>query len=173
MDWGSSADDESFWDPPHLVSFPPGGARGALPTPAAGPAVPGGPPPILARTNSPVAPSGPPPNPASPTAFGGPAAPGGPPTAPGDPVAPGCPPPAPIAPTAPGGPPPLPPLGPHLEVPIPLPVDRFTLPPIMSGEDYLQSRDLILFWLCTPGYSTAWDNLALVTNGRNLLASRY
>jgi hypothetical protein len=29
--------------------------------------------------------------------------------------------------------------------PIPLPVDWFTLPPIKSGDDYLQSRDLILY----------------------------
>ena len=39
--------------------------------------------------------------------------------------------------------------------PIPLPVDKFTLPPIKSGEDYLKLRDLILFWLRSPGFSMA------------------
>jgi hypothetical protein len=55
--------------------------------------------------------------------------------------------------------------------PIPLPVDRFTLPPIKSGKDYLQSRDLILYWLQTPGFSTAREDSLLVTDGRNALAS--
>ena len=30
--------------------------------------------------------------------------------------------------------------------PTPIPVDRFTLLPIKSGSDYLQTWDLILFW---------------------------
>ncbi len=57
--------------------------------------------------------------------------------------------------------------------PIPLPVDRFTLPPIKSGKDYLQSRDLILYWLQTPGFSTAREDLLLVTDGCNALASQF
>jgi hypothetical protein len=57
--------------------------------------------------------------------------------------------------------------------PIPLPVDWFTLPPIKSGEDYLQSRDLILYWLQTPGFSTAREDSLLVTDGRNALASQF
>ena len=38
--------------------------------------------------------------------------------------------------------------------PIPLPADNFTLSPIKLGEDYLKSRNLILFWLQSPGFST-------------------
>jgi hypothetical protein len=52
-------------------------------------------------------------------------------------------------------------------------VDRFTLPPIKSGKDYLQSRDLILYWLQTPGFSTAREDLLLVTDGCNALASQF
>jgi hypothetical protein len=52
-------------------------------------------------------------------------------------------------------------------------VDWFTLPPIKSGEDYLQSRDLILYWLRTPGFSTAREVSLLVTDGRNALASLF
>jgi hypothetical protein len=75
--------------------------------------------------------------------------------------------------TAPGGPPSPPSPGPCLDAPIPLPVDLFTLPPIMSGDDYLHSCNLILFWLHTPGFSTALDDSVLTTDGRNLLASQY
>ena len=32
-------------------------------------------------------------------------------------------------------------------VPIPVPTDRFALPPIKLAEDYLQTRDVLLFWL--------------------------
>jgi hypothetical protein len=137
-DWGSLADDKSFWAPPTpSVSLPRGGA--CHPTP------PGG---LLA-----------------PTALVGPTAP----TPPGgllDPTAT-------VGPAAPGGPPPPPSLGPRLDTLIPLPVDWFTLPPIKSGDDYLCSCNLILFWLCTPGFSTALDDSVLMTDGRNLLASQY
>jgi hypothetical protein len=57
--------------------------------------------------------------------------------------------------------------------PIPLPVDHFTLPPIKSGQDYLKSRDLILFWLHSPGFSTAHADLQLVIDGHNALASQF
>ncbi len=39
--------------------------------------------------------------------------------------------------------------------PIPVPTDHFTLPAIKTGDNYLQTRDLILFWLRSPGFSTA------------------
>ncbi len=78
-----------------------------------------------------------------------------------------------VGPAAPGGPPPPPSPGPHLDAPIPLPVDRFTLPPIKSGDDYLRSCNLILFWLRTPGFSTTLDDSVLMTDGRNSLASQY
>ena len=105
-------------------------------------------------------PGGPPPAPVGPMAPGSPAAHGGPP-------------PVPVGPTACGGPPPPPSLGPQLDAPIPLPVDRFTLPPIKSEDDYLRYCNLILFWLCTPGFSTARDDSVLVTDGHNSLASQY
>ncbi len=56
---------------------------------------------------------------------------------------------------------------------IPLPVDCFTLPPIKSGDDYLKTQDLILFWLCSPGFSMARTDSQLVTNDRNALASQF
>jgi hypothetical protein len=64
-------------------------------------------------------------------------------------------------------------LGNILLCPIPLPVDQFTLPPIKSGEDYLQTRDLILYRLQTPGFSTARKDSLLVTDGCNALASQF
>ena len=143
--WGSSADNESVWAPPQSVSLPQGGARGGFLAPMDGQAAPGGPPPFLVPTNGLVTLGGSLPALVSTTAPGGLAAPGGPH-------------PAMVGPKPPGGPPPLPPLGPHLEAPIPLLVVWFTLPPIKSGDDYFQYHDLILFWLHTPGFSTARDD---------------
>ena len=57
--------------------------------------------------------------------------------------------------------------------PIALPVDKFTLSPIKSGKDYLKSRDLILYWLWSPGFSTARDDSLLVTDTPNSLASQF
>jgi hypothetical protein len=57
--------------------------------------------------------------------------------------------------------------------PIPVPTDRFTFPAIKTGDDYLQTRDLILFWLCSPGFSTARLDELLLTDARNALASQY
>jgi hypothetical protein len=68
-------------------------------------------------------------------------------------------PPCPLAPSAPGlspnpeGPPPPPSQVPVLATLILLPVDCFTLIPINSGDNYLHFHDLILFWLCSPGFS--------------------
>ena len=52
--------------------------------------------------------------------------------------------------------------------PIPLPVDRFTLPPIKTTDDYLAARDLIMYWLCRPGFSTARSDGALITDSTNV-----
>ncbi len=57
--------------------------------------------------------------------------------------------------------------------PTPLPIDRFKLPPIKSGSDYLQTRDLILFQLCSPGFSTGHSDSALITDTTHSLASQY
>ena len=57
--------------------------------------------------------------------------------------------------------------------PILLPADKFTLSPIKLGEDYLKSRDLILYWLWSPGFSTAHDDSLLVTDIRNSLTSQF
>jgi hypothetical protein len=57
--------------------------------------------------------------------------------------------------------------------PIPVPTDRFTLPAIKTGDNYLQTRDLILFWLCSPSFSTARSDELLLTDARNALASQY
>jgi hypothetical protein len=57
--------------------------------------------------------------------------------------------------------------------PIPLPVDRFTLPPIENLEDYLAARSLILYWLCCHGFSTARSDSALITDWTNALASQF
>ncbi len=54
--------------------------------------------------------------------------------------------------------------------PTPLPVDRFTLPAINSGNDYLQTQELILFWLCSPGFSIGRPDSALITDTTNSLA---
>jgi hypothetical protein len=56
---------------------------------------------------------------------------------------------------------------------IPLPTDRFTHPPIKTGGDYLQTRDLVLFWLCSPGFSTACLDELLLMDARNALASQF
>ena len=58
-------------------------------------------------------------------------------------------------------------------VPIPVPTDRFTLPPIKSADDYLQTRDILLFWLRSPGFSTACSDAILMTDTRNALASQF
>jgi hypothetical protein len=59
--------------------------------------------------------------------------------------------------------------------PTPLPVDRFTLPAInMSSSDYLQTWDLIHFWLRSPGISTSRSDSALIiTDTTNSLSSQY
>ena len=60
-----------------------------------------------------------------------------------------------------------------LQSPIPIPADKFTLSPIKSGEVYLKSRDLILYWLRSPVFSTARNDSFLVTNTWNSLASQF
>jgi hypothetical protein len=57
--------------------------------------------------------------------------------------------------------------------PIPLPTNRFTLPPIKTGDDYLQTRDLVLFWLCSPGFSMARSDELLLTDARSALTSQF
>jgi hypothetical protein len=52
-------------------------------------------------------------------------------------------------------------------------VAPFTLPAIKNPTDYLQTRDLILYWLLRPGYSTARSDSALITDSRNALASQF
>ncbi len=47
------------------------------------------------------------------------------------------------------------------------------LPPIKSGSDYLQTWDLILFWLHSPGFPTGCLDSALITDTTNSLASQY
>ena len=42
--------------------------------------------------------------------------------------------------------------------PIPLPVNRFTLPVIKNATNYLAARDIILIWVWQPGFSTARDS---------------
>jgi hypothetical protein len=73
----------------------------------------------------------------------------------------------------PEDPPPLPSPVPILATPIPLPVDCFTLPPFNSGSNYLHSHNLILFWLCSPIFSTARDDSLLITDAYNTLASQF
>jgi hypothetical protein len=58
-------------------------------------------------------------------------------------------------------------------LPIPLPINWFTLPPINSSDNYLAARDLILYWLCRPGFSTARSDTALITDPSNALASQF
>ena len=57
--------------------------------------------------------------------------------------------------------------------PIPLPIDRFTLPPIKTTDDYLAARDLIFYWLRRPGFSSARSDGALATDPVNALASQF
>ncbi len=57
--------------------------------------------------------------------------------------------------------------------PIPPPVDRFTLPFIKTSDDYLAARDLILYYLCRSGFSTACLDAALITDPSNALVSQY
>ncbi len=57
--------------------------------------------------------------------------------------------------------------------PIPLPTNRFTLPLIKTGDNYLQIMYLVLFWLCSPGFSTARSDELLLTDARNALASPF
>jgi hypothetical protein len=44
---------------------------------------------------------------------------------------------------------------------------------IKNATDYLQTRELILYWLRCPGYSTARSDSALITDSRNTLASQF
>ncbi len=60
-----------------------------------------------------------------------------------------------------------------LSCPIPLPVNGFTLPPIKLGDNYLKTRDLILFWLGSPSFSMARMDSQLVMDDRNALASQF
>ena len=57
--------------------------------------------------------------------------------------------------------------------PIPLPVNRCTLPVIKNAANYLAARDLIFYWLCHPGFSTARSDSALITDSTNALASQF
>jgi hypothetical protein len=57
--------------------------------------------------------------------------------------------------------------------PIPLPVDRFMLPMIKNATNYLAACDLILYWRCCPGFSTARSDSALITDLTNALASQF
>jgi hypothetical protein len=57
--------------------------------------------------------------------------------------------------------------------PTPLPVNRFTLSPINFESDYLQTWDLILFWLRHPSFSTGCLDADLITDIANSLASQY
>jgi len=67
----------------------------------------------------------------------------------------------------------MPGIAPH-PGPIPLPtVAPFTLPSIKNATDYLQTCDLILYWLRRSGYSTARSDSALITDSRNALASQF
>ncbi len=61
----------------------------------------------------------------------------------------------------------------NASMPIPLPTDRFTLPLIKTGDNYLQTRDLVLLWLCSPGFSTACLDELLLTDAWNTLASQF
>jgi hypothetical protein len=73
-----------------------------------------------------------------------------------------------------GSPPPVRVLSPDVPlVPIPVPTDRFTLPPIKSTDDYLQTRDVLLFWLRSLGFSAARSDELLLMDARNALASLF
>jgi hypothetical protein len=58
-------------------------------------------------------------------------------------------------------------------IPIPLPVDRFTLPVIKNATNYLAACDLILYWLRRLGFSTARSDSALITDFTNALTSQF
>jgi hypothetical protein len=73
--------------------------------------------------------------------------------------------------TAPVTSPPLP-VAPQ-PCPIPLPIERFTLPSIKTSNDYLALWDLILYWLRCPGFSTARSDAALIMDPSNALASQF
>jgi hypothetical protein len=51
--------------------------------------------------------------------------------------------------------------------------DQFMIPPIKSRSDYLQTQDLILFWLCYPSFSTDCSDANLITDTANSHASQY
>ncbi len=44
---------------------------------------------------------------------------------------------------------------------------------IKNATDYLAARDLILYWLRRPGFSTARSGSALITDSMNALASQF
>jgi hypothetical protein len=54
----------------------------------------------------------------------------------------------------------------NASTPIHLPTNHFTLPPIKTVDNYLQTRDLVLFWLRSPGFSTARLDELLLTDAR-------
>jgi len=58
-------------------------------------------------------------------------------------------------------------------VPIPVPTERFTIPQIKSADDYLQTRNVLLFWLRFLGFLTARLDELLLTDERNSLASQF
>jgi hypothetical protein len=57
--------------------------------------------------------------------------------------------------------------------PTPIPIDCFTLPSIKTSDNYLAARDLILYWLCRPGFSTGHLDTALIMDSMNALASQF
>ena len=58
--------------------------------------------------------------------------------------------------------------------PIPLPtVAPFTFPAIKNATNYFQTRELILYWLRRPGYSTARSDSVPIMDSRNALASQF
>ncbi len=61
----------------------------------------------------------------------------------------------------------------NASTPIPLPTNHFTLSPIKTGDDYLQTRDLVLFWLRSPGFPTACLDELLLTDEQNALVSQF
>ncbi len=61
----------------------------------------------------------------------------------------------------------------NASTPIPLPTDCFTLHSFKTRDDYLQTRDLVLFWLCSPDFSMAHSDELLLTDVRNTLPSQF
>ena len=57
--------------------------------------------------------------------------------------------------------------------PIPVPTKRFALPQIKSSDDYLQTCDVLLSWLRSPGFLTARSDDLLLTDEQNSLASQF